>query len=125
MASETQREPATKGKWGVGLSITTPACSDPEPSYTAGSTLNASGTYTTGWTISSVTVIYADDMGTTRTINPSSGISQTGGNWSASFSLPTTNDWEYLICARAYNSSTGSKDHVDHWFCTGTAPTTP
>jgi hypothetical protein len=92
-------------------------------SVTAGSTVNATGSYTTTplWTVDSVHIIYVDDAGSTVTLDPTSGLSQVNGTWRASFNLPSLNNWEFLCCGRAHSGST--KDNVDHYFSAGTAPT--
>jgi hypothetical protein len=88
--------------------------------YDPQDTLKASGTYSAGWTVDNVHIIYEDETGTTVTLNPAGGLSQANGAWSASFNLPNLDNWEFLCAVRAHQGST--KDNVDHYFSTGTAP---
>jgi hypothetical protein len=93
-------------------------------SVSAGSTVHATGGYTTTplWTVDSVHIIFVDDTGAAVTLNPFSGLSQSAGTWRASFNLPPSlNNWEFLCSARAHQST--NKDNVDHYFSAGTAPT--
>jgi hypothetical protein len=89
------------------VSISTPTQG---ASFTNGASVTASGTFT--GTMNDVLFIYVDASGAQQKI--ATTVTTSGGDWSASSVTLPLNDWRYMVCARAYNSSDQSKAADDH-----------
>ena len=86
---------------------------------TAGTTINANGTYdvSNNYQVSNVSVTYEDETGTAQKIS-GAVTQQPNGTWTTSFTLPKAN-WKYILCARAMKIQPPlTMDNDDHFLTT-------